>query len=91
MIGTAAAVLAGLPQLRKLFLSKQADEFSMSTWLIWMFSQITALGYAISMRDVLYACVSGFWILFYGVMVTLIFKYRNSTPPVREAALPEEA
>jgi hypothetical protein len=77
MIGTSAAICAGIPQLRKLILAKQADEFSISTWLIWLFSQTAALAYALSMNDILYAIVSAFWLTFYAAMVILIFKYRT--------------
>lgn len=91
MIGTAAAVCAGIPQLRKLFISKQADEFSMSTWLIWLFSQVTALGYALSMRDMLYASVSAFWLAFYALMVAMIFKYSRNPEGESDTLVPEEA
>lgn len=91
LIGTGAAIFAGLPQLRKLFLAKQADEFSISTWSIWLFSQITAFAYALSMKDMLYAMVSLFWLCFYAVMVTMIFKYRGNSAQKTEPRLTTEA
>jgi hypothetical protein len=89
MIGTAAAVYAGIPQLRKLFISKQADDFNMQTWLIWLFSQVTALMYTVAMHDVLYACVALFWLSFYLVMVAMIFKYRTKSSDVKLLATDE--
>ncbi len=78
LIGTAAALVAGIPQLRKLLATKQADEFSISTWTIWMISQVTALVYALSTGDLLYAAVSILWLTFYVFMITLILKYRTT-------------
>lgn len=91
MIGTFAAICAGIPQLRKLFLSKQADDFSVSTWLVWLFSQVTALGYALSMHDMLYAGVSAFWLSFYAVMVAMILKYRSDSSGTSDDFVAEEA
>ena len=90
MLGTAAAIIAGIPQLRKLITTKQADEFSIPTWLIWLLSQITALSYAISMHDLLFISVSAVWFGFYVIMVSLIFKYRTRKPE-QEVLLAEEA
>jgi uncharacterized protein with PQ loop repeat len=87
MIGAIAAVFAGVPQLRKLLQSKQADEFSVPTWTIWLFSQVAALMYALSIHDLLYTLVSAFWTVFYAFMVVLIFKYRNNTISFRKLAL----
>jgi uncharacterized protein with PQ loop repeat len=80
LIGTAAAVMAGVPQLRKLLITKRADEFSISTWIIWLSSQVTALAYGWSTGDLLYAGVSLLWLTFYAAMVILIFKYRSRSP-----------
>ncbi len=91
LIGAAAAIFAGFPQLYKLFKSKQADEFSMSTWMVWLFAQVTGFAYALSMKDKLFAAVSLFWLAFYAVMVTLIFRYRNSPAEAGETILAEEA
>ncbi len=84
LIGTAAAIVAGIPQLRRLLITKQADEFSIWTWIIWLFSQITALAYGWSTGDLLYSAVALFWLSFYTVMVTLIIKYRSRSQSTDE-------
>jgi uncharacterized protein with PQ loop repeat len=76
-LAATVAIYACLPQLRKLTQTKQSDEFSLSTWVIWLVTQGVAVLYAITISDPLYATVSVVWLGFYALMVTLIVKYRK--------------
>lgn len=76
-IAATVAIYACLPQLRKLTQTKQSDEFSLSSWVIWLVTQGVAVIYAITISDPLYAVVSSVWLGFYGLMVALIIKYRR--------------
>jgi uncharacterized protein with PQ loop repeat len=76
-IAATVAIYACLPQLRKLTQTKQSDEFSLSSWVIWLVTQGVAVIYAITISDPLYAVVSSVWLGFYGLMVALIVKYRR--------------
>lgn len=80
MLATATAICAGAPQLRKLMITKQSDEFSLTTWIIWLVAQTVSLIYALTVKDRLYALVCVLWVAFYVVMVGLIVKYRTPKP-----------
>ncbi len=88
MLAATAAVCAGAPQLRKLVLTRQADGFSLPTWVIWLVAQVVSLVYAIAVNDRLYAVVSSIWVAFYAVMVTLIIKYRSAEEAAEEGTQP---
>lgn len=87
LLGTIAAIFAAIPQLRKLLVAKQADEFNASTWMIWLLSQVTALAYALSEGDVLYSMVAACWLIFYAGMIALIFRYSGRTRSIRSSSL----
>lgn len=86
-LAATVAIYACLPQLRKLTQTKQSDEFSLSSWVIWLVTQGVAVIYAVTISDPLYAVVSFVWLGFYGLMVALIIKYRREAKlaVVREA------
>lgn len=87
MLATAVAISAGIPQLRKLMLTKQSDEFSLTTWVIWLVAQLMSLLYALTVKDKLYAVVCTLWAAFYVVMVVLIIKYRQPAIETEEETL----
>src|SRR5690606_20917751 len=71
------ALSAGIPQLRQLLISKASDEFSLSTWLIWLSTQCVTLVYVATVRNTLMIYVSLAWVLFHAAMVVLIVYYRR--------------
>lgn len=77
LISASIAVLAMVPQIKQLVLTRQSDELSLSTWTTWGCCQVVSLLYALSLHATAYIIVNVAWITFYGVMVTLIIKYRK--------------
>ena len=70
-------IIAMVPQVRRLIITKQSDGLSLTTWGTWACCQIVSLLYAISVGASAYAVVSSIWIGFYWTMVVLIIKYRK--------------
>lgn len=89
MLATATAICAGAPQLRKLLVTKQSDEFSVTTWVIWLVAQAVSLIYAISIKDPLYTTVCALWTAFYIVMVGLIIHFRRVQPAAETEVVKE--
>ena len=79
ILASVASVIVMYPQIKKLLITKQSDELSLTTWGVWASYQVIALFYAISLFAVPYILVNIVWIIFYGIMLVLIFKYRNNT------------
>ena len=73
------ALSAGVPQLRQLFLTKASDEFSLSTWCVWLSTQCVTLAYVTTLKNVLMMLVSLAWVGFYAAMVLMIIYYRRLT------------
>jgi uncharacterized protein with PQ loop repeat len=74
---TLVSVLTALPQLKRLWVMKNSDEFSLVSWIAWLIAQLSALVYAISIGSVPYLIVNFLWIAFYALMIALIVKYRS--------------
>ncbi len=72
------ALAAGLPQMYKLIKTKNSDEFSLNTWVVWACTQMVSAIYLATLGDVLVVAICATWIAFYLAMVVLIVKY---TPP----------
>ena len=86
-IGTVAAIIACLPQMHQLMVTKRSDEFSLSTWVIWLGGQAMAFIYISSLGETLVALASACWTAFYAFMVGLILYYRR---PAHQLRLAEE-
>ena len=93
---TSIAVLASIPQVRQLLITKSSDELNIATWALWLGTQFISLTYAISLQVHLLIVVNCIWIMFYAIMLTLILYYRRNpgrvneticTPPAFESAL----
>ncbi len=80
LIASIVAIIAMAPQIKLLLMTKQSEELSLATWITWTAYQATALVYAISLHVVPYIAVNTAWILFYGIMLTLIVRYRKNSP-----------
>lgn len=76
---TTIAVLASIPQISQLLITRRSDELSLTTWVLWLCTQFVSLTYAISIANILLACVNVTWIIFYITMVALIVRYRPRT------------
>ena len=82
---TTIAVLASIPQISQLLITRRSDELSLTTWVLWLCTQFVSLTYAISIANILLACVNVTWIIFYITMVALIVRFRP-----RAQVLPQE-
>jgi uncharacterized protein with PQ loop repeat len=80
LLASCIAVIAMVPQIRQLLVTKQSDELNMSTWATWAVCQFASLNYAASIKATPYIIVSIAWLGFYGAMVFLIIKYRSKSP-----------
>lgn len=74
---SAIGIIAMIPQLRRLIITKQSDGLSLTTWGTWACCQIISLIYALSVGAHAYALVCTIWIAFYWAMTILIIKYRK--------------
>lgn len=72
------AVGAAFPQLKQLLYTKASDEFSLSTWAVWSFTQLATLLYVMSIGNVLMIAVNVVWVGFYALMAVLIVYYRRN-------------
>lgn len=70
-------IIAMIPQLRRLIITKQSDGLSLTTWGTWACCQVVSLIYALSVGARAYAIVCVVWIAFYWTMSILIIKYRK--------------
>jgi len=71
------ALSAGAPQLRQLLITKASDELSLSTWCVWLVTQLVTLVYVSSIGNTLMVIVNTAWVSFYAAMVALILHYRR--------------
>ena len=78
LILSALSVVAMVPQIRQLLITKQSDELSLATWFIWGTYQTTALIYSITLHAIPWLITNLTWVSFYVVMLTLIVKYRKN-------------
>jgi uncharacterized protein with PQ loop repeat len=78
LLSSSIAVLAMIPQVKRLLITKQSDELSLGTWATWGCCQLISLLYAFSLRIEAYIIVGIAWMTFYVVMVSLIIKYRKN-------------
>jgi len=77
LISSSIGVLAMIPQIKQLVMTKQSDELSLGTWATWGCCQVMSFIYAISIHATAYIIVNVAWISFYITMVFLIIKYRK--------------
>ncbi len=84
---TTIALLVCIPQMRQIIVAKHSDEFSLTTWGMWIFTQSISLMYVASLKQTILVIASALWTLFYICMVALIVYYRRPAP---EALIPEE-
>lgn len=74
---SAIGILAMIPQVRRLIVTKQSDGLSLTTWGTWACCQMVSFVYALSAGAHAYALVCTVWIAFYWTMVVLIIRYRK--------------
>ncbi len=77
-ISTSIAILASLPQIRQLLVTKRSEELNITTWSLWLCTQFVTLSYMVSIRDHLLIAVSTIWLVFYVIMISLILYYRRN-------------
>jgi uncharacterized protein with PQ loop repeat len=82
VIASVVSVGAGVPQLRKLLVTRRSDEFSVPTWSMWTTTQAISLLYSFTLGDLYFTTVCSIWLVFNVLMLTLIVKYRNNVSPV---------
>lgn len=75
IIGAGIALIACVPQLRQLIVTKRSDEFSAQTWILWSATQAITLVYVISIHNILMIAVNILWVSFYILMTYLILHY----------------
>ena len=85
---TLVAISAGFPQLLKLIRLKSSVEFNLGTWVMWVLAQVIFVSYAASIGDKLLIVVNSCWMIFYGLMVVMIIRYRPKRQPLLVESLP---
>lgn len=80
------AISACIPQIIQLVKVRRSDEFELSTWSVWLLTQVVTLAYVISIDNLLMVVVNAGWVSFYGLMVYLIIHYRLRPAPAEQAA-----
>ncbi len=81
LIATLISLGACIPQIKQLIQTRRADEFNMTSWTTWFFTQIISLTYAISVGETMLILANIAWVSFYLTMVCLIFYYRRQAVP----------
>lgn len=76
MLAAGFSVIASIPQVVTLYRVKCSDEFQLSTWIVWLFTQVVSLAYMISLGNGLLIATNTLWVAFYLLMVVLIVAYR---------------
>jgi uncharacterized protein with PQ loop repeat len=64
------------PSVHQLIKIKRSDELSLWSWWGWLSYQVIALIYSIDIWAVPYIIINILWIIFYGMMIFLIIRYR---------------
>lgn len=85
---TAAFVAIGacIPQIVQLVKLRRSDEFELSTWAVWLLTQLVSVAYVASLGNVLMIIANSAWVSFYAVMVYLIIHYRLRPVPVEQVS-----
>lgn len=86
LLGSMAAVAAMAPQVKTLLTTRSSAELSLLSWCIWSGSQIIAFAYSISLGALPFIVISGVWVVYYLLIVTLIIRFRKSAKKVAEPA-----
>lgn len=76
IIAVFCSVIASIPQVMTLYRVKCSDEFQLTTWIVWLFTQTVSLAYMISLGNMLLIVANALWVTFYLLMVVLIIAYR---------------
>lgn len=76
MIAAGFSIVASIPQVLTLYRVKCSDEFQLTTWIVWLFTQMISLAYMISLGNLLLIATNSLWVTFYLLMVILIITYR---------------
>lgn len=76
LVASTAQIVAGLPQIRKLVKSKNAESFSLTTWGMWGATQGVCLAYNVSLGDPVLISLSTLWMVYFVSMLGLIVYYR---------------
>ncbi|OGL34295.1 hypothetical protein A3F64_02545 [Candidatus Saccharibacteria bacterium RIFCSPHIGHO2_12_FULL_42_8] len=63
------------PQLHRILVLKEAEEFSLTTWSMWLAAQTVTTIYSAMAHQLLWFIVSVIWMIFDIAIVTLIIKY----------------
>ena len=71
------AIVLSIPQLIQIIKMKNADEFSLLSWLVWLIYQSVALIYTIKIGAHAYTAINAAWVTFYLFTILLIIKYRK--------------
>lgn len=79
MLAATFSLVACVPQLRQLTLTKCSDEFSLMSWATWTGAQTMSLVYVTSLGNVLMMLVNIAWVSFYAYMTYLIVHYRRAS------------
>ena len=85
IIAVLMSISACIPQLRQLVITKASDEFSVSTWAIWLGTQCATLLYVVTLNNLLMILANIIWVSFYTVMLALIVHYRRQSQRTLEA------
>jgi hypothetical protein len=86
-----ASVIAMVTQVKRLLITKQSDELSLATWVMWATYQASALVYSISLHAVAWLATNIAWVSFYVIMLALIIKYRKKAATVTVQASNESS
>jgi len=78
LIGGVIGLTGYLPQIRKLVKVKKSNQFSVWTWIVWLFSCALVLIYAISIKDPVYITLEILDTIFIGVILILVISFRKN-------------
>ncbi len=84
-IACIAQIIAGLPQINEIMRKRNSEELSLTTWSMWLLTQVFCFTYMVSTKNIVLMSMSALWLLYYGAMLGVIVYYRRRGSLLRTA------
>ncbi len=75
--GSVISVAGNLPMLVHLLKTKDSTGQSVLAWSVWEFANLLLLIYAIHINDIVFSLLQVAWVVFCGVIISLVIKYKR--------------
>ncbi len=76
-VGSIISVAGNVPMLLHLIKTKDSTGQSVVAWTIWELANLMLLLYAVHINDVVFTVLQIAWVIFCGIIIALVFKYKQ--------------